>query len=142
MTQTNISYVTSKVPEEPVEPCSRDDDNKLGANLSYIYYFMFVFSVITNLLVLVVIHRFERLTTVINILLVNLVTSSLILMSSLPFQAASMQTFDWTFGSAMCKTQTSSQTLQSNCLHFGTGALLDSERLSESLPEAAVKHKI
>ncbi|XP_008436710.1 C-C chemokine receptor type 3-like isoform X1 [Poecilia reticulata] len=103
MTQTNISYVTSKVPEEPVEPCSRDDDNKLGANLSYIYYFMFVFSVIANLLVLVVIHRFEKLYTVINILLVNLVTSSLILMSSLPFQAASMQISDWIFGSAMCK---------------------------------------
>ncbi|XP_014878771.1 C-C chemokine receptor type 3-like [Poecilia latipinna] len=103
MTQTNISYVTSKVPEEPVEPCYRDDDNILGANLSYIYYFMFVFNVITNLLVLVVIHRFQRLTTVINILLVNLVASSLILMSSLPFQAVYMQMSDWIFGSAMCK---------------------------------------
>ncbi|XP_007560704.1 C-C chemokine receptor type 3-like [Poecilia formosa] len=103
MTQTNISYVTSKVPEEPVEPCSRDDDNIVGAYLSYIYYFMFVFSVITNLLVLVVIHRFEKLYTVINILLVNLVASSLIFMSSLPIVAAYMQMSDWIFGSAMCK---------------------------------------
>ncbi|XP_023181840.1 C-C chemokine receptor type 3-like [Xiphophorus maculatus] len=100
---TNISYVTSRVPEEPVELCTRDDDNKLGANLSYIYYFMFVFSVITNLLVLVIIYRFERLTTVINILLLNLVASSLILMSSLPFQAVYMQKSEWIFGSAMCK---------------------------------------
>ncbi|XP_008436709.1 C-C chemokine receptor type 3-like isoform X2 [Poecilia reticulata] len=98
MTQTNVT-----IKEEPIEPCSRDDDNKMRANLSYIYYFMFVFSVITNLLVLVVIHRFEKLYTVINILLVNLVTSSLILMSSLPFQAAYMQISDWIFGSAMCK---------------------------------------
>ncbi|XP_016531160.1 C-C chemokine receptor type 1-like isoform X1 [Poecilia formosa] len=101
MTQTNISYVTSKVPG--VEPCSRDDDNKLGAYLSYIYYFMFVFSVFTNLLVLVIIHRFERLTTVVNILLVNLVASSLIFMSSLPFVAVYMQMSEWIFGSAMCK---------------------------------------
>ncbi|XP_014830013.1 PREDICTED: C-C chemokine receptor type 3-like isoform X5 [Poecilia mexicana] len=101
MTQTNISYVTSKVPA--VEPCSRDDDNKLGAYLSYIYYFMFVFSVITNLLVLVIIHRFEKLYTVINILLVNLVASSLIFISSLPIVAAYMQMSDWSFGSATCK---------------------------------------
>ncbi|XP_054893932.1 C-C chemokine receptor type 3-like [Poeciliopsis prolifica] len=103
MTETNNSYITSNTSEKPVGPCSRDDDNKLGANLSYIYYFMFVFSVITNLLVLVIILRFERLYTVINILLVNLVTSSLILMSSLPFQAVYMQMSTWIFGSAMCK---------------------------------------
>ncbi|XP_023181847.1 C-C chemokine receptor type 3-like [Xiphophorus maculatus] len=100
MTPTNSSSGST---DEQIEPCTRDDDNKLGANLSYIYYFMFVFSFITNLLVLVIIHRFEKLYTVINILLLNLVASSLILMSSLPFQAVYMQKSEWIFGSAMCK---------------------------------------
>ncbi|XP_043960805.1 C-C chemokine receptor type 3-like isoform X2 [Gambusia affinis] len=103
MTSTNSSSDSSIFPEEPIEPCRRDDDNKLGANLSYIYYFMFVFSVITNLLVVVIICRFEKLYTVINILLLNLVASSLSLMSSLPFLAIYMQKADWIFGSAMCK---------------------------------------
>ncbi|XP_043960570.1 C-C chemokine receptor type 1-like [Gambusia affinis] len=103
MTPTNSSFDFWNFAEEPIELCRRDDDNKLGANLSYIYYFMFVFSVFTNLLVVVIIYRFERLATVINILLVNLVASSLILMSSLPFVGVYMQKSDWIFGSAMCK---------------------------------------
>ncbi|XP_032407062.1 C-C chemokine receptor type 3-like [Xiphophorus hellerii] len=100
MTLTNSSSGST---EESIELCKRFDDNKVRANLSYIYYFMFVFSFITNLLVLVIIHRFEKLYTVINILLLNLVASSLILMSSLPFQAVYMQKSKWIFGSAMCK---------------------------------------
>ncbi|XP_014835453.1 PREDICTED: C-C chemokine receptor type 8-like [Poecilia mexicana] len=47
--------------------------------------------------------RFEKLYTVINILLVNLVASSLIFISSLPIVAAYMQMSDWSFGSATCK---------------------------------------
>ncbi|XP_043960801.1 C-C chemokine receptor type 3-like [Gambusia affinis] len=103
MTPTNSTSDSWNFTDKPVELCFRDDDNKLGANLSYIYYFMFVFNVITNLLVLVIIHQFERLTTVINILLLNLVASSLIFMSSLPFLAVYMQISEWIFGSAMCK---------------------------------------
>ncbi|KAM4718270.1 C-C chemokine receptor type 1-like [Anableps anableps] len=83
--------------------CTRDGDNRLGANLSYLYYFMFIFSVVTNVLVLVIIHRFEKLTNVINILLVNLVASSLIFMSSLPFVGVYMQRSEWIFGQIMCK---------------------------------------
>lgn len=47
--------------------------------------------------------RFEKLTTVTNILLLNLVVSSLVFMSSLPLMAAYMQRSDWIFGAAMCK---------------------------------------
>ncbi|MEQ2213945.1 hypothetical protein XENOCAPTIV_024257 [Xenoophorus captivus] len=42
---------------EAVSPCSRDGDNKLGAQLSTLYYFMFVFSLFGNGLVLYIIHR-------------------------------------------------------------------------------------
>ncbi|XP_076617922.1 C-C chemokine receptor type 3-like [Chaetodon auriga] len=93
----------SDEPYSPVPPCSRDSDNNLGAHLSILFYFMFLFSLFGNGLVLVIIHRFEKLTTVTNILLLNLVVSSLIFMSSLPFMGVYMQLSNWIFGTAMCK---------------------------------------
>ncbi|XP_044032695.1 C-C chemokine receptor type 3-like [Siniperca chuatsi] len=93
----------SEEPFTPVPPCNRDSDNNLGAQLSFLYYFMFVFSLFGNGLVLVIIHRFEKLTTVTNILLLNLVVSSLIFMSSLPFMGVYMQLSNWIFGKVMCK---------------------------------------
>ncbi|XP_068160700.1 C-C chemokine receptor type 3-like [Antennarius striatus] len=87
----------------PAPPCRRDSDNDLGAYLSILFYFMFLISLLGNGLVLVIIHRFEQLTTVTNILLLNLVLSSLIFMSSLPFMAIYMQLSNWIFGKVMCK---------------------------------------
>ncbi|XP_078136987.1 C-C chemokine receptor type 3-like [Sander vitreus] len=84
-------------------PCSLDSVNYVGAWLSILFYFMFVFSLFGNGLVLVIIHRFEKLTTVTNILLLNLVVSSLIFMSSLPFQGVYLQLSNWIFGKVMCK---------------------------------------
>ncbi|XP_053198184.1 C-C chemokine receptor type 1-like [Scomber japonicus] len=93
----NYSY------EELVEPCDSEAVNYLGGQISFIYYFMFLFSLVGNGLVLVIIHRFERLTTVTNILLLNLVMSSLIFMSSLPFHGVYNQLYNWIFGNVMCK---------------------------------------
>ncbi|XP_053198185.1 C-C chemokine receptor type 1-like [Scomber japonicus] len=89
--------------EETLVPCDSDGANYLGAQISFIYYFMFLFSLVGNGLVLVIIHRFERLTTVTNILLLNLVMSSLIFMSSLPFLGVYNQCSNWIFGNVMCK---------------------------------------
>ncbi|XP_018529138.2 LOW QUALITY PROTEIN: C-C chemokine receptor type 3-like [Lates calcarifer] len=86
-----------------ITPCRTESVNNLGAHLSILYYFMFLFSLFGNGLVLVIIHRFEKLTTVTNILLLNLVFSSLIFMSSLPFMAVYMQLSNWIFGKVMCK---------------------------------------
>ncbi|XP_070784677.1 C-C chemokine receptor type 3-like [Enoplosus armatus] len=103
--EVTYDYDYSNYSEEftSATPCYRDDDNNLGAQLSTLYYFMFVFSVFGNGLVLVIIHRFEKLTTVTNILLLNLVVSSLIFMSSLPFMGIYMQLSNWIFGKVMCK---------------------------------------
>ncbi|KAK2858583.1 hypothetical protein Q5P01_003203 [Channa striata] len=103
METTTFYYDYSEISFQPVYPCSREDDNYLGAQLSFLYYFMFVFSVIGNGLVLFIIYRFEKLTTVTNILLLNLVFSSLIFMSSLPFWGIYMQLQTWIFGRVMCK---------------------------------------
>ncbi|XP_068438332.1 C-C chemokine receptor type 1-like [Clinocottus analis] len=93
----------SDEPISPVSPYSFDGVNYLGAQLSILFYFMFLFSVFGNGLVLFIIYRFEKLTTVTNILLLNLVVSSLIFMSSLPFTGVYLQLSYWTFGNAMCK---------------------------------------
>ncbi|XP_005947579.1 C-C chemokine receptor type 3 [Haplochromis burtoni] len=85
------------------EPCMRVSDNILGAQLSILSYFMFVFNLTVNGIVLIIIYRFEQLTTVTNIFLLNLVVSSLIFASSLPFMAVYMQLSNWIFGTAMCK---------------------------------------
>ncbi|KAF6719638.1 C-C chemokine receptor type 1 [Oryzias melastigma] len=87
----------------PKPPCDPKYSNDLGSKLSVLYYFMFIFSLVGNSLVLVIIHRFERLTTVTNIMLLNLVISSFIFMSSLPFVAVYMQLQNWIFGNAVCK---------------------------------------
>ncbi|XP_020492952.2 C-C chemokine receptor type 1 [Labrus bergylta] len=101
MATTTISndedYVTAP------EPCYFNDNNTFGGYLAILYYFIFFFSVSGNVLVLVIIYRFERLTTVTNILLLNLVLSSLIFMTSLPFWAVYQQLEYWIFGEVMCK---------------------------------------
>ncbi|XP_055006922.1 C-C chemokine receptor type 3-like [Boleophthalmus pectinirostris] len=67
------------------------------------YSLVFAFSLSTNILVLIIIHRFERLTTVTNLLLLNLVLSSLLFISSLPFLAVYILLSHWPFGRLMCK---------------------------------------
>ncbi|XP_063730106.1 C-C chemokine receptor type 3-like [Eleginops maclovinus] len=71
--------------------------------LAILYHFMFLFSLFGNGLVLVIIYQFEKLTTVTNILLLNMVVSSLIFMSSLPFTAVYKQLTAWIFGDVMCR---------------------------------------
>ncbi|TNN43027.1 putative C-C chemokine receptor type 3 [Liparis tanakae] len=90
-------------PMSPAPPCSLEGVNYLGARLSILFYFMFLFSVFGNGLVLVIIYRFEKLTTVTNVLLLNLVASSLIFMSSLPFTGVYLQLSYWIFGEVVCK---------------------------------------
>lgn len=102
-TTYDYDYETSSYEEPHVSPCNLNNVNYLGAQLSILYYFMFVLSVCGNGLVLVIIHRFEKLTTVTNILLLNLVVSSLIFMSSLPFWGVYLQLSYWSFGEAMCR---------------------------------------
>ncbi|CAL9698221.1 unnamed protein product [Knipowitschia caucasica] len=71
--------------------------------LAVFYSVVFVFSLSLNLLVLTVIYMFEKLTTVTNLLLLNLVLSSLLFISSVPFVAVYEFFQDWPFGGPMCK---------------------------------------
>ncbi|XP_054478790.1 LOW QUALITY PROTEIN: C-C chemokine receptor type 3-like [Anoplopoma fimbria] len=103
MEVSTYDYEYSSETYSTAPPCTLDSVNNLGAQLSILFYFMFLFSFLGNGLVIFIIHRFEKLTTVTNILLLNLVVSSMIFMSSLPFTGVYLQLSHWIFGKALCK---------------------------------------
>ena len=83
--------------------CDREDNNAFGAQLSIFFYLIFVLSLLGNSLVLVILYKFEKMNTVTNIILVNLVASGLLFMFSLPFLGVYHQLSTWVFGRSMCK---------------------------------------
>ncbi|KAL2085926.1 hypothetical protein ACEWY4_019246 [Coilia grayii] len=87
----------------PVSPCMKDEVHMFSASfLPRFYYVIFTLSILGNGLVLFVIIKFERIRTVTNIFLVNLVGSNLVFTFSLPFWAA-YHAGEWNFGTPLCK---------------------------------------
>ncbi|KAK6490658.1 C-C chemokine receptor type 3-like, partial [Huso huso] len=83
--------------------CDNDDFIKFGAKfVPFFYYLVFLLSLLGNGLVLYIIFKFEKLTTVNNIFILNLVISDLVFASCLPFWAF-YHSSEWIFGSTMCK---------------------------------------
>ncbi|XP_041659730.1 C-C chemokine receptor type 4-like [Cheilinus undulatus] len=103
----NNSYITLKdanyVVNDSVPLCSKEDVNRFGASFIPIFYYVnFLLSYLGNGLVLVIIYKYEKLNTVTNIFLLNMVLSNLLFASSLPFWAIYHQS-EWIFGTALCK---------------------------------------
>lgn len=96
---TNLSYVvTGSVPF-----CMKEGVRSFGARVIPVFYYTsFLLSFLGNGLVLFIICKFEKLNTVTNIFLLNLVFSNILFASSLPFMAVSHQS-QWIFGMALCK---------------------------------------
>ncbi|XP_012688642.2 C-C chemokine receptor type 3 [Clupea harengus] len=87
----------------PVSPCDKNEVHEFAASfLPRFYYVIFSLSLLGNGLVLFVVIKFERLRTVTNIFLLNLVGSNLIFTFGLPFWAKYHQD-EWTFGLTLCK---------------------------------------
>ncbi|KAF7651046.1 hypothetical protein LDENG_00116760 [Lucifuga dentata] len=96
---TDPSYVVS----ESVQLCSKAGVNKFGAKfIPSFYYVNFLLSYLGNGLVLFIIYKYEKLNTVTNIFLLNLVLSNLLFASSLPFWAT-YHLSEWIFGVVLCK---------------------------------------
>lgn len=94
---------TENVVSVVVPLCKKSDVIQFGAEfLPAFYYTNFLLSLVGNGLVLCIIYRYEKLTTVTNIFLLNLVISDLIFASSLPFWAVYHKS-EWIFGRALCK---------------------------------------
>lgn len=96
---TAPNYVVSS----PVLHCSKKQLNDFGARfIPMFYYLNFLLSYFGNGLVLFIIYKYEKLNSVTNIFLLNLVLSNILFASSLPFWAVYHQS-EWIFGSALCK---------------------------------------
>ncbi|XP_063076332.1 C-C chemokine receptor type 3-like isoform X1 [Engraulis encrasicolus] len=98
-TEVTPDYVIDHV----VKLCQKTDVTEFGARyLPPFYYINFLISVLGNGLVLYIIYKYEKLSTVTNIFLLNLVISDLLFACSLPFEAV-YHASEWIFGLAMCK---------------------------------------
>ncbi|XP_043575371.1 C-C chemokine receptor type 3-like [Chiloscyllium plagiosum] len=87
--------------------CENHEPNAFGATLTPVLFSLtFIISLAGNALVLWVLVRYERLKTVTDIFILNLVTSNLLFTFSLPFWAVD-HTRGWIFGKVMCKIMSS-----------------------------------
>ncbi|KAM3850525.1 C-C chemokine receptor type 4-like [Diretmus argenteus] len=103
----NNSYDTTDQSTDNVTLCANTDVNRFGATfIPLFYYSNFLLSYLGNGLVLFIIYKFEKLNTVTNIFLLNLVISNLLFASSLPFWAT-YHSSQWIFGIALCKAVSS-----------------------------------
>ncbi|XP_076837353.1 chemokine (C-C motif) receptor 12a [Brachyhypopomus gauderio] len=92
-------YVT----DNEVSLCVKTDVKQFGAVFIPTFYYMnFLLSMVGNGLVLCIIYKFEKLSTVTNIFLLNLVISDLVFTFTLPFWAVYYSS-EWVFGRALCK---------------------------------------
>ncbi|XP_031416037.1 chemokine (C-C motif) receptor 12a [Clupea harengus] len=97
--ETNLGYVESG----HVRLCQKMDVVHFGAKyLPPFFYMNFIISILGNGLVLYIIYKYEKLGTVTNIFLLNLVISDLLFACSLPFYAV-YHASEWIFGRTMCK---------------------------------------
>lgn len=88
---------------ETVILCEKTDVIQFGAAFMPTFYYMnFLLSLVGNGLVLCIIYKYEKLSTVTNIFLLNLVISDLLFASTLPFWAV-YHSSEWIFGPALCK---------------------------------------
>ncbi|RVE61044.1 hypothetical protein OJAV_G00166780 [Oryzias javanicus] len=98
-TEDMMEYVQDKL----VPLCSKNKVNQFGAKFNPIFYSVnFILSFFGNGLVTLIIFKYEKLNTVTNIFLLNLVFSNLLFASSLPFWAT-YHLHEWIFGTALCK---------------------------------------
>lgn len=91
------------VVNSPVQLCSKRTVNEFGARFIPVFYYVnFLLSYLGNWLVIFIIYKYEKLNTVTNIFLLNLVFSNILFASSLPFWATYHMS-EWIFGIALCK---------------------------------------
>ncbi|XP_068604985.1 chemokine (C-C motif) receptor 12a [Brachionichthys hirsutus] len=96
---TDMNYVVS----DAAQLCPKNNVNDFGARFIPVFYYInFLLSYLGNGLVSLIIFKYEKLATVTNIFLLNLVFSNMLFAASLPFLAKYHQS-EWTFGVALCK---------------------------------------
>lgn len=96
---TDPFYVIS----ETVKICPKTEVTEFGANfIPFFYYSIFLLGYLGNGLVLFILCKYEKLQTVTNVFLLNLVISNLLFAGTLPFLAKYHKS-EWIFGGFLCK---------------------------------------
>ncbi|XP_061587152.1 chemokine XC receptor 1 [Cololabis saira] len=86
------------------ETCNTEAIKKFGATLTPVFFcIVVVFSLLGNVLVLVVLVKYENLSYITNHFIMNLAVSDLLFTAGLPFWAH-YHMHGWTFGETTCKT--------------------------------------
>ncbi|XP_057713686.1 C-C chemokine receptor type 5-like [Corythoichthys intestinalis] len=99
----NVTYDPNYVVSHDVKVCNKSKVNNFGSAFNPIFYYVnFLLSYLGNGLVLYIIYKYEKLNTVTNIFLLNLVLSNILFATSLPFWATYHQS-EWIFGNVLCK---------------------------------------
>ncbi|XP_077158780.1 C-C chemokine receptor type 5-like [Paroedura picta] len=84
-------------------PCVNDKARTFGSSfLPLLYSFVFIFGLVGNALVALILMRYKKIKSMTDVYLLNLVLSDLLFILSLPFWAYSAAE-QWIFGTAMCK---------------------------------------
>ncbi|XP_043546741.1 atypical chemokine receptor 2-like [Chiloscyllium plagiosum] len=87
----------------PYLPCGKDEVRAFGKIfLPVLYIMIFVFGVLGNSFLILMILKYLKLKTMTDIYLLNLAISDLLFSTSLPFWATYV-TSEWIFGDTMCK---------------------------------------
>lgn len=103
LNQTQNTTDPPYVVPETVKLCTKHNVNKFGATFIPVFYFVtFILGYLGNGLVLFILYKYEKLQTVTDVFLLNLVVSNLLFTSTLPFLATYHRS-EWIFGSFMCK---------------------------------------
>ncbi|KAM4705081.1 C-C chemokine receptor type 5-like [Rhinophrynus dorsalis] len=90
----------------PISLCEQEELHKfLSSYIPTVFYMLFCISVTGNILILIILTKWEKLNTVTNIFILNLVISDLLFSITLPFMAVH-HSFYWIFGNIMCKVTT------------------------------------
>ncbi|XP_061696410.1 C-C chemokine receptor type 3-like [Syngnathoides biaculeatus] len=98
-----VTYDPSYVDSNSVKHCRKSSINDFGSKFNPVFcYVNFLLSYLGNGLVLYIIYKYEKLKTVTNIFLLNLVLSNILFATSLPFWAT-YHLSEWIFGNVLCK---------------------------------------
>ncbi|KAM6450890.1 C-C chemokine receptor type 5-like isoform 1-T1 [Liasis olivaceus] len=89
-----------------VTPCHAKAVQKFGSNvLPTLFSLVFIFGLLGNVLVVLVLIKYKKFKSMIDIYLLNLAISDLLFIFSLPFRIY-YSVYDWVFGDTMCKFYT------------------------------------
>lgn len=109
--QSENSTEAGGILSDTVRLCPKTEVLEFGSRfIPVFYYSTFVLGYLGNGLVLLILHKFEKLQTVTNIFLLNLVISNLLFASTLPFLATYHRS-EWVFGGFLCKVISSAYSI-------------------------------